>query len=83
MAGHGGKPFILASTRSPTFHCAATAAAAAAAAAAAPRFFRAGGIADLTLDRHRRSEGASVAASATGGSAAGCWGARRRRVQTS
>lgn len=42
MAGHAGKPFILASTRSPTFHCAA--AAAAAAAADAPRFLLAGAI---------------------------------------
>jgi hypothetical protein len=39
MAGHAGKPFILARTRSPTFHLAA------AAAAAAPRFLFAGAIA--------------------------------------
>jgi len=42
VAGQAGKPFILASTRSPTFHCCR--AAAAAAAAALPPFFRLGAI---------------------------------------
>ncbi|KAG8095347.1 hypothetical protein GUJ93_ZPchr0012g21063 [Zizania palustris] len=48
MAGHAGKPFILASTRSPTFHYAA--AAATATTASTPRFLRAGAITDADED---------------------------------
>lgn len=62
-AGHAGKPFILARTRSPTFHCWAAAAAAAAAARPDP-FLRAGAM-DKTPRRKKETKGSAPHATPT------------------